>query len=129
MTDARTTDEAITLRAIKYAHGGRRFPEDWDEWTGLDTYHILAKAFGWQSFTNVIRTYYSRPLYKPNDTQKYNEWVVRFSREVGVELCSYFQWWGWPLNYNTIRMCQRWPTWKQNPMPEFSGKHKKKSLN
>ena len=93
---------------------------DWNVWLALDTYNILAEVFTWDTFTILIKQYYTLPTIS-NDNEKYDMWARLYSQTVNTNLCPYFEWWGWTLTNETKTSCALLPAWTQDPLARFAG--------
>ena len=54
--------------------------KEWEVWLALDTYVILAKEVGWESYTKTIKIYNDNRATDgdlDNDEKKLNKWVER----------------------------------------------------
>ena len=107
-------------RIHKWVFNGKPFSE-WDTWLPLDTYSILAEIFTWDSYTTLMKQYYTLPEVN-DDNQKLDLWARRYSQNVNTNLCSYFEWFGWPLTAETKDICSKLPAWTQDPLKRFAGK-------
>lgn len=112
-----TTREEQESRYAKYVAGGRKF-SDWqaDPFLALILYIQLRQEFGWEPFQNVFRAYRDAPRDElpRNDDEKRDQWLVRFSREVGRNLGPFFQAWGVPTSEAARQSIADLPGW----MPE-----------
>jgi hypothetical protein len=94
------------------------------EWTrdpffALYMYMQLKEAFGWGAFKRVFRAYLDAPqseLPRSND-EKRDQWMVRFSREVGRNLGPFFQAWGVPTSEAARQSIADLPTWLPPDFP------------
>lgn len=106
------------LRA-HFAAGGTF--EDWksDPFLALLTYHQLVQAFGWEPFTAVFADYRSlskdeRPR---DDDARRDQFLVRFSREVGRNLGPFFEAWGIPTTQAARDSLGDLPVWMPEGFP------------
>ncbi len=53
-------------------------------------------------------------------TVRWRLWALEFSRSVGANACSHFEWWGWPIDEETRTECQTLPD-MENLMEEHLG--------
>lgn len=88
-------------KVVKYKKDGSNF-QQWkkDPFLALTMYIELQEAFGWDSFKDVFTEYLAldnkeRPK---TDTQKRSQWVLRYSKAVGYNLCDFFDSWGFPYD-------------------------------
>lgn len=82
----------------------------------LEMYVELQRAFGWEPFKRVFAEYRDLPAAErpASDDQKRDQWMVRFSRAVGVNLGPFFQAWGVPTSEAARASISSLPAW----MPE-----------
>jgi hypothetical protein len=85
-----------------------------DPFLALLMYIELQEAFGWGSFKKVFREYNAldkkdRPK---NDKQKRDQWVLRYSKSVGYNLCEFFDSWGFPYSNSIKNELGDLPKWK-----------------
>lgn len=83
----------------EFSKKGKGFGRWSDEpFTALAMYAQLQNAFGWQAFKNVFRAYQQIPAnQRPRSQQeKRDQWMIRFSREVGRNLGPFFEAWTVP---------------------------------
>ena len=99
---------------------GKPFPE-WEIWLAFDTYSILAEIFTWESYTSLIKQYYTLPEIFGNN-QKLDIWARKYSQTVSTNLCPYFEWWGWILTEETKKICATLPAFNQDPLKRFASK-------
>jgi len=71
-----------------------------DPFLALAMYMQLQRQFGWGAFTRVFAGYAAAdPATLPrSDAEKRDQWMVRFSREVGCNLGPFFDAWGVPVS-------------------------------
>ena len=69
--------------------------------------------FGWNPFANTFKEYLKmkKNLDPDTDEQKHSTWAKLMSLNTEYNLIPYFQWWGWPINEETINATQHLPTW------------------
>ena len=96
---------------------GKPFNE-WRVWLALDTYYILAKEFGFDSYTELFVKYYSLPNVE-TENERLDLWARRYSEQVNTNLCPYFKWFQWPLSQETEDFCETLPTWNKDPLSGF----------
>ncbi len=98
----------------KYFADGAKF-EDWCRDPGLSLmfYAQLQQAFGWGAFQRVFAEYRSAsPQDLPrNDDQKRDQFLIRFSRQVGRDLGPFFTAWGIPTSEAARRSLAGLPVW------------------
>ena len=58
-----------------------------------------------------VRIFHRAPFPK-NDDEKRDEWLIRFSREVGRDLGPYFEAWGVPTSEKVRASIAELPEWK-----------------
>ena len=91
---------------------------DWSVWLALDTYFILAKEFGFDSYQRLFTKYYTLP-YINSENDRLDLWARRYSEEVNTNLCPYFEWFQWPLSQDTKDFCKTLPAWDKDPLSGF----------
>lgn len=98
----------------KYFADGAKF-DDWCRDPGLSLmfYAQLQQAFGWGAYQRVFAGYRAaRPGDLPhNDDQKRDQFLVRFSREVGRDLGPFFTAWGIPTSEAARKSIATLPPW------------------
>ena len=101
----------------KYFAEGTKF-DDWKRqpFLALIMYAQLRDAFGWDAYKNVFAEYQAldRSQRPKNDLEKRDQWMVRFSREVGRNLGPFFEKWGVPTSVEARESIADLPVW----MPE-----------
>jgi hypothetical protein len=104
----------------KYFGSGGTF-ENWmsDPFLALLIYHQLVDGFGWDAFKKVFAEYRDLPRdQRPKtDPEKHDQWLVRFSRQVGKNLGPFFQAWKIPTSQAARDSIQSLPVWL--PEPDF----------
>ncbi len=107
-----------TLR--RYLDGGADF-EKWkrDPFLALLMYMQLQEAFGWEPFKKVFAKYLKVPREKKrwNNLRKHDEWMVRYSRQVGKNLGPFFQAWGVPTSEEARKSIEKLPKWMPKDWP------------
>ncbi len=89
--------------------------EKWkaDPFLALAMYIQLQREFGWGAFTRVFAAYAAAdPATLPrSDAEKRDQWMVRFSREVGRNLGPFFESWGVPVSVEAKASISDLPEW------------------
>ncbi|MDE2823119.1 MAG: M60 family metallopeptidase [Chloroflexota bacterium] len=85
----------------------------------LIMYAQLQQAFGWDAYREVFATYralsdYERPK---SDAEKRDQWLVRFSRQVGRNLGPFFKAWGVPTSQQARNSVADLPVWLPPDFP------------
>ena len=82
----------------------------------LTMYEQMKREFGWEPFKTIFADYRKMPQnQKPKtDQARRDEWLVRFSREVGRNLGPFFEVWGVPTSEAARNSISQLPVW----MPE-----------
>ncbi|XP_043823469.1 TRPM8 channel-associated factor 2-like [Dromiciops gliroides] len=88
----------------------------WYGWTALETYLQLQEAFGWESLTEVFKTFQHMSGVPKDNESKMNMWVTKFSEQVQKNLAPFFKAWGWPVHKEVANAVSYLPEWKENPM-------------
>ena len=76
-------------------------------------YVQMQEAFGWDAFRQVFATYRAlREAARPkSDDEKRDQWLVRFSRQVGRNLGPFFEAWGVPTSPSARALVANLPMW------------------
>ncbi len=89
-----------------------------DRWKGdaflaLTMYVQLQQAFGWGAFERVFAGYRDAPADElpKTDDEKRDQWLVRFSQEVGRDLGPFFETWGVPTSDEARAKVTDLPEW------------------
>ena len=71
-----------------------------EEFLALIMYAQMQQEFGWDAYREVFATYRALPdAERPkSDDEKRDQWLVRFSRQVGRNLGPFFETWGVPTS-------------------------------
>jgi hypothetical protein len=99
----------------KYRDAGAPY-EMWksDPFLALTMYAQLIEGFGWDPLSKVIKSYAPGEGEDWSDLKKRDEWMVRYSRQVGRNLGSFFESWGVPTSEGARDSLVDLPTW--NPL-------------
>ena len=97
---------------------------DFEQWKNdpalaLVMYEQMQEAFGWEAYRQVFATYLALPdAERPkNDDEKRDQWLVRFSRQVGRNLGPYFDAWGVPTSRAARQSIADLPEWMPPNFP------------
>ena len=84
-----------------------------DPFLALVMYVELIDEFGWESFMEVFGEYRRLPAnQRPrNDGEKRDQWMVRFSKQVGKNLGPFFDQWGVPVSQRAKDSITELPVW------------------
>lgn len=108
------TGEERRKKMAAYLANGAKFG-DWqsDPFLALAMYYQLKEAFGWGAFERVFAGYRDAPdgTLPRGDEEKRDQWMVRFSREVGRDLGPFFQRWGVPTSEAARASIADLPDW------------------
>ena len=83
----------------------------------------LVDGFGWHNFQQVLEDYEHDNLYNPsvmpaNDQEDMEQWLVRFSNQVGYDMTGFMvDTWGLPIGSNITDQISHLPDW----MPVIGG--------
>lgn len=110
------TEQAILNAARQHADAGAPF----DVWKSkpflaLAMYAQMIDAFGWESFKEVFKGY-DAPI--RGDDERRDEWMIRFSRNVGRNLGPFFEAWGVPTSDEARESLRGLPVWLPAPFQE-----------
>lgn len=118
----RAYEESLNKKVAEYFANGARFA-DWqrDPFLALRMYVQLQQAFGWGAFQRVFAAYRdTAPESLPkSDEEKRDQWLVRFSREVGYNLGPFFEAWGVPTSEAARASLAELPVWMPENLAEF----------
>ena len=90
-----------------------------DPFLALVMYEQLQQAFGWDAYRQVFATYRTlREEERPrSDDEKRDQWMVRFSRQVGYNLGPFFETWGVPTSRAARDSIADLPVWMPLSFP------------
>jgi len=98
----------------KYFDEGAKF-EQWQSDPGLSLmfYAQLQQAFGWGAYQRLFAEYRSLPpAERPrSDADKRDQFMVRFSKQVGLNLGPFFTAWGIPTSEKARQSIAHLPEW------------------
>ena len=85
----------------------------------LVMYEQMQQAFGWDAYREVFATYRALPDYEhpKSDDEKRDQWLVRFSRQVGRNLGPFFEAWGMPTSQAARDSIADLPVWLPADFP------------
>ena len=114
------------LRMLKkYLASGASF-EDWKKnpFLALNMTVQLKNEFGWEPFIRAISEYRkASPDELPrNDQEKRDQWMVRLSRNAGVNLGPFFEKWGVPTSQQARDSIKDLPEWLPEEFSELEVK-------
>ncbi len=98
-----------TARRAAVGHKRHGTFEQWkdDPFLALESYRELIDAYGWDALKAVIASYRD-PSHGPvpeTDDDARDQWAVRYSRTVGVDLAPHFDAWSIPISGAARRAC------------------------
>jgi hypothetical protein len=104
------------LAKIKAYLASSQTPKDWDPFTGLILYYQLIDGFGWDALKKVIAEYRTLPpgQHPKNDVDKWDQWMVRYSKVAGKDLGPFFQKWKVPVTQAALDSIKDLPAWMHN---------------
>jgi len=90
-----------------------------DPFLALAMYVQMQQAFGWGAFQRVFAGYReAAPSEHPtSDDEKRDQWLVRFSTEVGRNLGPFFEQWGVPTSQGARDSISHLPRWLPEGFP------------
>ncbi len=85
----------------------------------LVMYEQMQQAFGWDAYREIFATYRALPYDErpKNDDEKRDQWLVRFSQQVGHNLGPFFQAWGVPTSQDARDSIADLPVWMPPDFP------------
>ena len=112
--------EKADAKLRKYLADGAPF-ERWkrEPFLALRMYVQLQQAFGWDAFKAVFAEYRALPEdQRPkSDDEKRDQWMVRFSRQIGRDLGPFFEAWGVPTSPEARESIADLPDWMPEGFP------------
>ncbi len=89
----------------------------------LYMYWEIARAFGWDKFTEVWKQYDAEaPKGKLDELGENTEWTKRMSKIVGKNLVPYLKEWNFSANYDDLKELESLPAWMPEGFPaKFNG--------
>ncbi len=101
------------LKAIAEYLASERNSTDWDPFEGLLMYFQLVDAFGWEPLQQVFQQY--RDLgpdeHPQSDAEKWDQWMVRYSKVVSKNLGPFFVRWKLPVTEPALDSIRSLPKW------------------
>ena len=91
----------------------------------LIMYEQMQEAFGWEAYRSVFAAYRALPDEErpKNDGEKRDQWLVRFSRQVGRNLGPFFEAWGVPTSQTARDSIADLPPWLPPDFPPAKEVH------
>jgi len=107
------------LKKLKAYLASDKTPATWDPFTGLVLYYQLIDGFGWDTLKKVIAEYRGLPNNErpKNDSAKWSQWMVRYSKATGKNLGPFFQKWKAPVTQKALDEIKALPEWMH---PDFA---------
>jgi hypothetical protein len=87
-----------------------------DPFLALTMYVQLQQAFGWDAFRAVFQSYAGKRR-MVLDSEKRDQWMIRFSRQVGRNLGPFFTAWGIPVSRRARELVSGLPCWSAPDLP------------
>lgn len=111
---ALATQERLKKRQRYFASGAPFDQWQADPFLALDMYLQLQEAFGWEPFEKTFAEYRTlKPQERPRtDSEKRDQWLIRFSRAVGRDLSGFFRKWGVPISPSASQSLGDLPAWQ-----------------
>ncbi|MBD3292929.1 MAG: hypothetical protein GF393_08405 [Armatimonadia bacterium] len=114
-----SSDRAVEKLKQYFADGAPFDRWKRDPFLALKMYVQLQQEFGWDAFKAVFAEYRDladdeRPK---TDAEKRDQWMVRFSRQVGRNLGPFFQVWGVPTSEEARTSIADLPEWMPDDFP------------
>ena len=108
------TRESQNQKMSAYFKNGAKF-SDWedDPFLALIMTIQMREKFGWEPFLRAINEYTkASPEELPqNDQEKRDQWMVRLSRNSGLNLGRFFTTWGIPISQEALDSVKELPEW------------------
>jgi len=112
-------------RLKRYLEDGKTF-DDWkkEPFLALYMYSMMQEEFGWEPFTKVFKEYRAADESElpKNDDDKRDQWMVRFSRMVGMNLGPFFDAWGVPTSQEAKKSISSLPPWMPTDFAKVKSK-------
>ena len=119
--DKRVYNDRTTKTYRQYLADGSPFSA-WQKepFLALRMYVQLQEAFGWEAYQHVFAAYRDAPKedLPKTDADERDQWMVRFSREVGRNLGPFFQKWGVPTSEQARASIADLPVWLPEELTE-----------
>ena len=114
------TEQAILNAARLHAEEGAPF-DTWkkEPFLALAMYAQMVDEFGWDAFKEVFAGY-DAPI--RDDNARRDEWMKRFSRNVGRNLGPFFEAWGVPTSDEARESLRDLPVWLPAPFQESAAR-------
>ncbi|MPY90199.1 MAG: hypothetical protein GEU99_20025 [Luteitalea sp.] len=92
-----------------------------DPFIALVFYEQLQQAFGWETYKALFFEYRETPEDElpVNDGEKRDQWLVRFSQQVGWNLGPFFEAWGIPASGAARDAVANLPCWEPDASEQF----------
>ncbi|RXN27177.1 TRPM8 channel-associated factor-like protein [Labeo rohita] len=113
------TPESRQAHIKSYCDGGKDL-KNWSTCTALETYMQLQDKFGWDAFKKVFTIYHDMSGVPNNNAEKMNLYAETFSKVVKMNLCPFFEAWGWPIQPDTQKKISHLPEWSDHPMVQYA---------
>ena len=101
------------LPVIREYLASKRNHENWEPFEGLILYFQLVDGFGWEPLKHVFDEY--RKLgpneHPKSDVQKWNQWMIHYSRAVNKNLGPFFVKWKTPVTKPALAAIEKLPSW------------------
>ena len=112
-------DRKIGLHTAKPDSPARSDAWRKDPFLALFMYCQLREAFGWEKFKKVFAEYRNLPAAErpKEDSDKRDQWMIRFSRATGKNLGPFFEQWGVPTSHAARDSIKDLPEWMPEGFP------------
>lgn len=120
-TYKRTSGKIRDLRVKKYLQKPDFKLWKSNPWLALDMYVMLQKEFGWQPFKNIFSDYEDLPKteHPKTDQERMDQWMVRFSNEVEMDLSPFFTSWGFSLSEKAVQAVSEYQPWNDDEVHQI----------
>jgi hypothetical protein len=113
------------LPAIQKYLASKRNSENWEPFEGLILYFQLVDAFGWEPLKHVFEEY--RKLgpndHPKSDAQKWNQWMINYSRAVNKNLGPFCVKWKTPVTKPALDAIEKLPSWMHIDFKAIENQH------
>lgn len=117
------TKEAQARMLQDYFNNGAKF-SDWkaNPFLALLMTIQMREEFGWEPFLRSVSEYKKAPASElpKNDQEKRDQWMVRLSRNSGLNLGPFFTTWGVPISQEALDSVKDMPIWIPDELKQYA---------